>query len=253
MADELIMRNGSRLVGTLVNARDGEITFDTPFAGEISVKLANVESMRTERPITMRMANGRVLRNQRIAVQEDALVLMGPDNQATPFQPSDVEMINPEPWRLGDVYRWSGKLSGALDVERGNSDTDKLDLAVESVWRSLVDRYTLRGSWELDEANDKKITDTWLIRGKYDRFRRANPNDYYGWQLAFESDEFADLDLRTITGPYVGRQLFDTRLLDLAGEVGLVYVDEQFVEAEDNNFFGGNWELRLTSDWSPFP
>jgi hypothetical protein len=248
MADELIMKNGSRLVGMLVNASDGEIKFDTPFAGVISVKAANVKRMYTERPITLLMADGRVLRNQRIAAQEDALVMMDADGHATLFEQVDVDLINPEPWRLGDGYKWSGNISTAIKVERGNTDVDELDLAFKSIWLSLVDRYTLRGSWEIDETNDNKTKDDWKIRGKYDRFRKANVN-YYGWQLAFESDEFADLDLRSTTGPYLGRQIFDSRALDLAGEIGLVYVNEQFIEAEDNDFFASSWELRLSSGW----
>jgi len=249
MADELIMKNGSRLVGTLVDASDGEITFDTPFAGVISFKTANVKSMYTETPVTVLMADGRVLHNQRIAAQQDALVMMGADDQAAQLKPSDIEMINPEPWRLGDGYKWSGDISTAIKVERGNTDVDELDLAVESIWRSLVDRYTVRGAWEVDETNNNKTQDDWKIRGKYDRFRKADANDYYGWQLAFESYEFADLDLRTTTGPYLGRQFFDSGTLTLAGELGLVYVNEQFDEAEDDDFFGGSWELRLTSGW----
>jgi len=249
MADELVMKNGSRLVGTLVNASDGEIAFDTPFAGEISVKVANVKRMYTEKSVTVLMADGRVLRNQRIVAQKDALVMMDVDDHDTEFEPSDVEMINPEPWRLGDGYKWSGDISTAIKVERGNTEVDELDLAIESIWRSLVDRYTVRGSWEVDETNNDKTQDDWEIRGKYDRFRKANADDYYGWQLAFESDEFADLDLRTITGPYLGRQFFDSRALTLAGEVGLVYVNEQFIEAEDADYFGSSWEFRLTSDW----
>ncbi len=249
MADELIMKNGSRLVGTLVNARDGEITFDTPFAGVISVKAVDVKRMYTERPITVLMADGRILRNQRIVAQEDALVMMGADGHANQFKPSDVDLINPEPWRLGDGYKWSGNISTAIKVERGNTDIDELDLAFESIWLSLVDRYTVRGSWEIDKTNNNKTKDDWKLRGKYDRFRKANVNDYYGWQLAFESDEFADRDLRTTTGPYLGQQILNSHALDLAGEIGLVYVNEQFIEAENNDFFGSSWELRLSSGW----
>lgn len=248
-ADELVMKNGSRLIGTLVSVQDGRIKFDTPFAGELSVAVANVEAIYTEEPVTVLMTDGRVLRDQQMVARQDELTMHGPDQKVTPFEPGDIAAINPEPWRLGDGYKWSGKVSGALESERGNSDVDELDFAVESVWRSLVDRYTLRGSWERDETNNDKTADNWRVRGKYDRFRQANPNDYFGWQIALESDDFADLDLRTITGPYVGRQFFDTNLLDLTGEVGLVYVDEQFMQADDNDFFGSNWELRITSDW----
>jgi len=36
IADELIMKNGSRLIGTVVSAGGGTVVLDTPFAGDIS-------------------------------------------------------------------------------------------------------------------------------------------------------------------------------------------------------------------------
>lgn len=248
-AGELLMKNGSRLIGTVVSAEAGKVVIDTPFAGEIEVSSENIDTMYTDADVTVMMADGSVIENQRIVSRDDALVITGPDNQSRVFEATDIDMINPEPWRLGRGYKWTGDTSMAMLLERGNTDSDELDVAAESIWRSLDDRYTLRGSMEIDKANSEKNKDQWQVRGKYDRFRRNNPDDYYGWQLYFESDDFADLDLRTITGPYVGRQFFESSLLDLAGEIGVVYVDEQFEVAEDDDFWGGNWEFRLTSDY----
>ncbi len=41
-ADELLMKNGSRLIGTLVSAENGSVKFKTPFAGELKIKLKNI-------------------------------------------------------------------------------------------------------------------------------------------------------------------------------------------------------------------
>lgn len=134
-----------------------------------------------------------------------------------------------------------------MKSERGNTDTDEFDSGFESVWRSLEDRFTTRGNWEIDETDGVKNKDVWNLRGKYDRFREHKTDDYYGVQLAFKKDEFADLDLRTTMGPYLGRQFYESGLLSLAGEVGVVYVKEEFELAEDHDFWGGSWEMRATS------
>jgi hypothetical protein len=105
----------------------------------------------------------------------------------------------------------------------------------------------VRGSWELDKTDGDKKKDKRKLRTKYDRFSVDDPDTYYGIQAAFEHDEFADLDLRTIVGPYIGRQFFETKLLTMHGEVGVVYVDEQFDVAEDHDYWGSSWELRLSS------
>ncbi len=250
-ADELLMKNGSRLVGTLVSSSDSEVVFDTPFAGEITLKQENVESLVTTEDVTLLMRDGRVFRDKKIIEQEGELVVIDENQSPVEFAVADIEFVNPAPWLLGEGYNWSGQVNAALESERGNSDSDEVDIDFESIWRSLEDRFTIRGLVETDRSNGDKTKDTWWIRNKYDRFSRSDPDNYYGYQLYFEYDKFADLDLRTLTGPYIGRQFFDNNLLNMHAEVGVVYVDEQFDVAEDSDFWGSNWEVRLVSGIIP--
>ena len=250
-ADEILMKNGSRLVGTLVSSSDSEVIFDTPFAGEITLKQENVESMVTTEDVTLLMRDGRVFRDKKIIEQEGELVVIDKNQSPVEFAVADIEFVNPEPWLLGEGYKWSGQVNARIESERGNSDSDELDMDFETIWRSLEDRFTIRGLSEVDRSNGDKTKDTWWIRNKYDRFSRSDPDNYYGYQLYFEYDKFADLDLRTLTGPYIGRQFFENDLLNMHAEVGVVYVDEQFDVAEDSDFWGSNWEVRLTSGIIP--
>jgi hypothetical protein len=249
--DELLMKNGSRLVGTLVSASDGSVIFDTPYAGELTITSDNIETIITEEKVTLLMQDGSIFRDKLIVAKDDTLTVLGDDQMPIQFAATDINQLNPEPWRLGDGYKWYGQANTALESERGNTDTDELDIDFESIWRSLEDRFTMRGSWEIDETDGSKKKNNWKSRNKYDRFRVDNPDHYYGIQAAFEHDEFADLDLRTIVGPYIGRQFFETKLLTMHGEVGVVYVDEQFDLAEDHDYWGSSWELRLSSGIIP--
>ena len=70
-----------------------------------------------------------------------------------------------------------------------------------------------------------------------------------GALLTHEADEFADLDLRTYIGPYLGRQFYESDLLSLQGEFGLVYAKERFRLTEDNEYPGATWALYLSSDY----
>jgi putative salt-induced outer membrane protein YdiY len=250
-ADELRMKNGSVLVGRVVSASEDTVVFDTPFAGEITLKQENIETMVTTEPVTLLMDDGYVYREKLITEQDGELTVLDSDEQSVDLDLAAVDFINPEPWRLGEGYKWFGQVNAALESERGNSDSDEVDVDLESIWRSLEDRFTIRGLYELDRNNGDKTKDTWWVRGKYDRFSKEDPDNYFGYQLYFESDKFADLDLRTMTGPYIGRQFFENHILNMHAEVGIVYVDEQFDVAEDNDFWGSNWEVRLTSGIIP--
>ena len=250
-ADELLMKNGSRLVGTLVSSDENNVVFNTPFSGDITINQVNIETIITEDQVTLLMQDGTIYRDKAIVSQEDSLIVFDEGEKPISFAVGDIKMINPEPWRLGDGYKWFGQVNVALESERGNSDSDELDADMESIWRSLEDRYTIRGSWEIDETNGDRNKNNWKLRNKYDRFSKQDPDNYYGAQIAFEHDEFADLDLRTAVGPYIGRQFYEGDYLALQGEVGVVYVDEQFDVAEDGDFWGANWELRLSSGIIP--
>jgi hypothetical protein len=250
-ADELLMKNGSRLVGTLVSASEAGVIFDTPYAGELTIERGTIETIITEEKVTLLMQDGSIFRDKLIVAEGESLTVLSDDQLPIQFAAADINQLNPEPWRLGDGYKWYGEVNTALESERGNTDTDEVDIDFESIWRSLEDRYTMRGSWEVDQTDGEKNKNTWTLRNKYDRFRVDDPDNYYGIQAAFKHDEFADLDLRTIVGPYVGRQFFETKLLTMQGEVGVVYVDEQFDVAEDHDYWGSSWELRLSSDIIP--
>ena len=250
-ADELTMKNGSRLVGEVVTSESGHIVFNTPFAGEIKIATENVLEVRTVKPVTLKMADGTIYKDKLIVSTEHGIAVRNEGETPIYFKAEDVALVNPEPWLLGEGYKWFGEVNTALSMERGNTDSDEYDLDFTSSWRSLDDRYILKGMYERDASSGVRDKNQWRIRGKYDRFSNQDTNNYFGGQLVFYQDEFADLDLRTTVGPYIGRLFFESSRLSLSGEVGAVYVDEAFDLAEDSDFVGGNWEVSMTSDIIP--
>jgi len=245
--DEILLKNGSRVLGTVTAARDGVVTIDTDFAGTHSIASEEIQSMKTERDLVVQMSDGKVFRDHPIVRDEESMVVTAASGDQLSYAVTDILVVNPEPWELGEGYKWSGNVSFALKRERGNSDTDELDYAAESIWRSLEDRFTVRLNGQVDEANDVKSADDWKIIGKYDYF--LDDPWYTGVNIAAESDEFADLDLRYYLGPYVGRQFYTESIFTLEGELGMAYVNEDFATAEDQDYLGANWSVRLSSDY----
>tara|TARA_R110001599_G_scaffold353231_1_gene591108 strand:- start:192545 stop:193564 length:1020 start_codon:yes stop_codon:yes gene_type:complete len=251
VADELIMKNGSRLVGTLISASQSDVVFETPFAGQITVKQANIEQIVADKKVTLMMQDGKIYRDKQIVTRDQRLLVMAAKQQPVMFDVADIKLVNPEPWRIGDGYKWYGQMNLAVLAERGNTDSDQMDIDFESIWRSIEDRVTVRGLWEIDSTDGTENKNAATLRNKYDRFRVEDPDNYIGAQVAFERDKFADLNLRTTVGPYLGRQFFETQLLSVQGEVGVVYVEEDYDTAPNDDYWGSNWELRLISDIIP--
>jgi len=241
--DEIVLKDGSRLLGSVTGARDGVITIDTGFAGTLSVEIDQVQSLRSNHPAVILLEDDLVLEDAPLNIQGGRVV----SGTGTTYGVEALKLVNPEPWELGRGYRWTGYANAALVMQRGNTETDELDYKLESVWRSTRDRYTFRFSGENDESNGAQTAENWQVSGKYDYFLEG-PN-YWGIQALAEQDKFADLDLRLLAGPYIGRQFYAAPEFSLSGEIGVSYVDEDFITAEDRDYAAANWALNGTSNY----
>ncbi len=245
--DEILLKNGSRILGTVTGTRDGIVTVETSFAGTLEVALAEVSDMRTQGAAVMKLADGAVIPEQPIQVSAEQLQVVTDDGDRRSYALDQLLVTNPEPWELGQGYKWTGLASVAAELKDGNSDTEELDYKIETYLRSLKDRYTLIFTGEQDEANNQKSADNWTFIGKYDRFLEGPW--YWGANVSAESDEFKDLDLRYYIGPYVGRQFYEEEILTLSGELGIAYVNEDYIVAEDQDYPAANWTVRVSSNY----
>lgn len=245
--DEIVLKNGSRILGTVTGARDGVVVIETDFAGTLSIALDLISSTQTQGSQVVQLADGTVIRDQPLILENGRLQVSADSAEQLNYALADVLVLNPEPWELGEGYKPFGTVSFAYAMQKGNTETEDLDFRVESFWRSLRDRYTLKADASIDETNEEKTGENWRVSGKYDYFLQGN--DYWGWILAAEQDEFADLDLRAYTGPYYGRQFYNEPILTLSGEVGVTYVTEDFIVAEDQDYLGALWDFHASSDY----
>jgi putative salt-induced outer membrane protein YdiY len=245
--DEVLLKDGSRVVGTITGSRDDVVTVDTDFAGTLSISMDQIKSLHSADPKTVMLEDDTVLHDVPLVIEDDQLVILDGKTTTQSYALDELKLINPEPWELGNGYKLSGLANLALVMERGNTDSDELDFKVESYWRSTSDRFTFKGSGENDASNGVSKSDNWQVIAKYDYFL-TDPN-YWGVQVFVEADDFADLDLRYMVGPYYGRQFYDTPALGLSAEVGMGYVNEDFVTAEDRDYAAANWALHGKSNY----
>ena len=242
--DELILKNGSRLFGTVVTVRDRLVTFKTSFAGTLSISMDEIVSVNSKNPVIMLLADQTVVNSTSLIIDQENLVL--PDAAQT-YPIEDLAVVNPEPWELGKGYRWTGSVSFALALQRGNTDSDELNYRLDPVWRSKEDRYTLKAGGELDETNGQESANNWQIIGKYDYFL-TDPK-YVGLFVSVEKDKFQDLDVRYVVGPYYGNQFFDKPIFSLQGELGFSYVNAKYDIAEEQRYGASTWNVHVTSNY----
>jgi putative salt-induced outer membrane protein YdiY len=247
-ADELLLRDGSRILGTVVKKDDGALEFETSYAGKIMVKWDEIEEIRADEPMKVMLSNDEIVLTTAIRNTADIVTLeTGTVDEPAPVElaQSEIAYIKPEDWRLGKGYKLTGRANFAYERQRGNSDTDELDFDADLTYRRLKDRFVAYAELERDKDNEKNkdvtTADNWQLSTRYHRF--ITKKWFYGGVLAADADDKADRELRLVAGPLVGYQFFESRPMNLRTELAITRVHEEYKNESDNNYTAAGWSI----------
>ena len=240
--------------GEITDIHDGELYVATEWMGDVTIALSSILHLESDQDIELLTTEQEKLALSSLMVVDGEVVLEEADNLAL----DQLDVANPEEWEQGHGYHITGRVTSAIEYNRGNTETDKLNLDAESILESLRDRITLRADYEdssalvLDTDDDgntkldadgnamktsQATADNWRVEGKYDYFL-SDPRNYLGFNVGFHADQFADMDRRTYASAYYGRKLLTRDTLIFDAELGLSYVDTDFVVSDDESYTG---------------
>jgi putative salt-induced outer membrane protein YdiY len=229
LGGEVRFKNGDRLTGKVTEAADGKLKVSTAVAGDVTVDLKDVETFSTDEPIEIRLDDGTVVKGRVEAAGEAGTVTA----EAGPVALARVKTINP---KLG---RWTGSVVVGGLLNRGNSDTESLNVAVDAQRRGEDDRLSAAGGYvysrQTDPATNNSSTaaDAWFAAGKYDYFFTEK---FYGLvSLRGDHDRIANLTLRLTPSVGVGYQWVEQPDLNFATEAGLAWVFEDYDTGNDDD------------------
>ena len=158
---------------------------------------------------------------------------------------------------------WNGSVNLGASLSSGNTEKTTVSAGANAEYRREKDRTTLKFLWAYQDEGDAGVTERQIFgSAKYDYF--LSEKTYAFGQLTGEYNFSADLDLRTTASVGVGRQILDGPEWWFAPEVGLAYVDEDFVDDDDDSEFlaarlayKGKWQaseaFTLEQDAEVFP
>ncbi|WP_200388305.1 DUF481 domain-containing protein [Thiocapsa imhoffii] len=246
-ADTLIMVNGDRLSGRLLQQGGDYLVLETAYAGILEIDLDQVREIQRDHSLDLRPTHGRALAVSESAGQEP----VGQLQSAPPTtQPLDAEVVHEvaaggllEGALAGDLRLFTGALNVALVSDRGNSHTNELYLDYHFETTRGRGNLSSRGQFEYETSRRQTLTDQWLIFNKY-TYDLRDPWYASAW-LQLNMDRFADLRLRTVIGPAMGYRLFAQDDLNLSVELGTVYIDERY----NDNPRQEHWGLGLSLEY----
>ena len=248
--------------GEITDIRDGELCVVTELMGDITIALSSILHLESDQDIELLTTEQEKPAPSSLILVDGEVVLDDADNLAL----DQLDIANPEEWEQGYGYHITGRAMSAIEYNRGNTETDKLNLDAETILESPRDRITLRVEYEEssafvvdtndngdpildDDGNVMKTSlptaDNWREEGKYDYFL-SGPRNYLGVNVDFRYNVFADIDRRSYASAYFGRKLSTRDTLTFDAELGVAYVETHFVVTEDDFYTGAI--IKLTAE-----
>ncbi|MAE63375.1 MAG: hypothetical protein CMJ18_03810 [Phycisphaeraceae bacterium] len=227
-ADELLLEDGSRLIGEVTSMEGGKVHLSTKYAGSIAVDASMIKGMTTDKPMNVQLEGAEQAETAPLRYDEQGGQRVGD----TAVDTKQVDVM----WAPGTPSpkdpKWTGRAQIGLDGSTGN--TEKFSLFGRTELRRDAEKNRMH--WYLqarlsEENGDRSANE---IIGGYNL--EVDIDDrWFGWgSLVLEHDEFESLSLRATGTGGIGYFWIREPDHELKTRAGLGY--------EHARFFGGDLE-----------
>ena len=231
-ADEVVVETGDRLTGKVIRLQDKTLTFKTPYAEPVKIKKATVTSIATDEPVAVRLMSGEILKGK-LRTDENGRIIVepGPEREPVVVFWNMIQSINPPP------AVWKGNITAGGTRQTGNTNRLSGSFGFEGSRKTQKDRVGLRFLYNYAEEDDILTSRNTYGSLKYDYYVSSKLYTYVAIEML--SDEFKDLNLRTIVGPGMGYQFWSGDAMSLLFELGVTYFSEDYKVAADDRWISG--------------
>lgn len=237
-ADQISMKNGDRLTGTIVKSDTKGLVIKTGYAGDITVKFDQVAAINSSGNLDVSVAGGKMLVGP-VSTTGDRLAVNTKDSGTVEVAKSDLVIVRSPAEQAayektlhpGWAEGWNGGVNLGFALTRGNSETKNLAFAFNAARTGQHDKTTLY-STDIYATNDAPGANPSLTAsaiGGGARYDHDFSKRTFGFVNGdFFHDQLQALDLRAILGGGVGfHAIKRTNLtLDLLG--GANYTHESY-------------------------
>lgn len=240
-ADEIITKNGSRLLGELVLFEDGNLTLQTDFAGKIRIPTNEIKSISTDNEISVRLEDNRTFESK-ILVSDDSKILIQ-ENQLTPtfeeirhLWPSSNEdplVVEMQKKANALVMSWKNSLGFDFMGSSGNTQNFGIGARLDSEYGNKIRNYDMYLSYNNSTKKDQVIVDETKLGIEYDS-RFFEQLSWYA-KTDLENDRLEELDLRSTSALGLKYSWMNDRTYQLSFRSGLAFRFEEYsVTGQEN-------------------
>ncbi len=210
LADQITLKNGDRLTGTVVKSDGKSLVLHTDGAGDVTISLASITEIKTEQELHVTLKGGKTAVGP-VSTKEGKLEIVDKTGGTVEAATVDVTLIRNDAEQTaydkslhpGLTHGWTGGANVGFSLARGNSETENVALAFNAVHASLNDKITLYAN-SLYTKNDLPAPGSVganLAQGGLRYDRNVNARLFVFGAADFSSNALQYLDLR---GVYTG-------------------------------------------------
>ena len=243
VADEVRLKNGDVISGTIVKKETDKLVLRTSYAGEIHIAWSQILQLSSSETVKIFLSDQTHFSGV-IEPSDDgrALIRLEQYDAYADIDLNELTYINASAEVSGMGVIWSGQINVGGAFTEGNTDTSLLRVGGESIARTKVNRFTIGGQVNRAKSNNVDTEYNSRANAKYDHF--LSKKWYLYSNSTLENDRFRDINLRSTVGGGSGYQLYERDDLNLAIEGGLNYLHADYDVAEDDSYAIGRWAVR---------
>lgn len=261
-ADEILLKNGDKITGTIINKTGDTLEIKTEYSDKISIKWGAIESFSATEPVLLTFKNKEEMTGTTEIAPENSLAVKKEGVYLTePIPLAEIEEINKK--------FFSGQVNAGGALFAGNTQRQSYNLNADLVVRGRDDRVSFGGQFNYANSKSRNSTGSketildarnFQLYGDYAHFFS---DVWYGYAHGlFTNDRLQDIKLRSAFGIGAGYQIFATGDLNLSVEAGPDYVNVDFYDfpykcerqlatdptackrLKDRNDIAGRWSVR---------
>jgi putative salt-induced outer membrane protein YdiY len=244
-ADELILKSGEKLTGSIVGIHAGKIKFKSASLGLLEIERSKVETFATDGDVKVVDERGRQWRGRAVADKDGQVkfeaVIAGQEggigkSPATPYAAGEVVKvtdIRELAWIADDDHGvWHGKVHAAVTGTRSGTNTNDVDVTANAEYETDTSRIRLYGWYEYG-IHDKDGVDE-IKRNNYGggaKYDLKLQDHWYVFAKAQVShDSIREIDREWILAGGVGKTLYQADGKLFRGEIGLSHIDTRYMD-----------------------
>ena len=235
-ADQVTLKNGDRLTGTVVKSDGKTLVLHTDAAGDVTLKFDAIQEIKTDEELHVSLKGGKTAVGP-VTTTDGKLEIATKTSGTVEVPKEDVTLLRNDAEQAaydkslhpGLRHGWTGGINVGFSVARGNSETENLALAFNAVHPTLNDKITLYAT-SINTTNDLANPSTVanLETGGFRYDHNLTPSLFAFGAADFMANALQYLDLRQVyTGGFGFHAIkSDVTILNFLG--GINYTHETY-------------------------